>query len=134
MFTERLDVLQNVANRVGTNYVPGCLTTCGNARFCRDRAVKAESPCMSGTAAARLLPEVHKLGRAESLTRGAKPTAAERPAATLLERAVRKVAGTLSRRAGTLAASANRVRLPPCGRHTECAECACYFLPVRRTA
>ncbi len=87
----RLDRLHDIADRVGTTYTPGCLSTCGNARFCRDRAARAGSPCVSGSAAVRLLPEVITLGRAESLTRGATPTPAEMPAATLLERAGRLI-------------------------------------------
>jgi hypothetical protein len=87
----RLATLHDVADRVGTAYTPGCLATCGNARFCRARAVAAGSPCVSGTAAVRLLPEVLTLGRAESLTRGAVPTPAEVPVATLLERAGRLI-------------------------------------------
>jgi hypothetical protein len=87
----RLDTLHDIADRVGTAYTPGCLTTCGNARFCRARAVAAGSPCVSGTATVRLLPELLTLGRAESLTRGAAPTPAEAPAAALLERAGRLI-------------------------------------------
>ncbi len=87
----RLDTLHDIADRVGTAYTPGCLTTCGNARFCRARAVASGSPCVSGTAAERLLPDILTLGRAESLTRGAAPTAAEAPAAALLERAGRLI-------------------------------------------
>jgi hypothetical protein len=87
----RLDALHDIADRVGTNYRPSCLTTCGNARFCRARAVAAGAPCVAGTAAQRLLPEIVSLGRAESLSRGAEPTPAEAPAAALLERAGRLI-------------------------------------------
>jgi hypothetical protein len=87
----RLDRLNDIADRVGTAYTPGCLSTCGNARFCRDRQACAGSPCVTGPAAVRLLPEVVTLGRAESLTRGAKPTPAEAPAAALLEQAGRLI-------------------------------------------
>lgn len=87
----RLDTLHDIADRVGTAYTPGCLATCGNARFCRARAVAAGSPCVSGTAAVRLLPEVLTLGRAESLTRGSMPTPTEAPVADLLERAGRLI-------------------------------------------
>jgi hypothetical protein len=87
----RLDNLHDIADRVGTAYTPGCLATCGSSRFCRARAVAAGSPCVAGTATTRLLPEVLTLGRAESLTRGAAPTLAEAPAATLLKRAGRLI-------------------------------------------
>jgi len=87
----RIDALHDIADRIGTAYTPGCLATCGNARFCRARAVVTGSPCVSGAAAVRLLPEVLTLGRAESLTRGAAATPAETPAAILLERAGRLI-------------------------------------------
>ncbi len=87
----RLDALHDIADRVGTVYTPGCLSTCGNGRFCRDRSIRAGSPCVTGPAAVRLLPEVISLGRAESLTRGAKPAPAETPTATVLERAGRLI-------------------------------------------
>jgi hypothetical protein len=85
----RLDVLHNLADRVGTAYGPSCLSTCGNARFCRERAFRAGNPCVSGSATLRLLPGIRTLNRAEELTRGATPTAEEVPVASLLERAGR---------------------------------------------
>jgi hypothetical protein len=85
----RLDLLHDLADRVGTAYQPGCLATCGNARFCRARAFRDGSPCLAGTTALRLLPGVASLGRAEELTRGARPAGEEAPAAALLERAGR---------------------------------------------
>jgi hypothetical protein len=85
----RLDVLHDLADRVGTAYAPSCLSSCGNARFCRARAFRDGSPCLAGTATLRLLPGVPTLGRAEELTRGAPPAPEEGPAASLLERAGR---------------------------------------------
>jgi hypothetical protein len=85
----RLDLLHDLADRVGTAYEPNCLASCGNARFCRARAFRDGSPCLVGTTALRLLPGVSTLGRAEELTRGAAPTAEEAPAAALLERSGR---------------------------------------------
>jgi hypothetical protein len=85
----RLDVLHDLADRVGTAYQPNCLSGCGNARFCRARAFRDGSPCLSGQPTLRLLPGVGTLGRAEELTRGAAPTAEEAPAAAVLERAGR---------------------------------------------
>jgi hypothetical protein len=87
----RLDRLHDIADQVGTVYSENCLTTCGNARFCRARAIAAGSPCVAGLAAQRSLPQIVSLGRAESLTRGAAPTAAEAPIAALLERAGRLI-------------------------------------------
>jgi hypothetical protein len=85
----RLDVLNDLADRVGTCYEPSCLSTCGNAKFCRERAFRAGTVTVAGTGAARLLPDVISLNRAEELTRGAPPSPAEAPAAALLERAGR---------------------------------------------
>jgi hypothetical protein len=85
----RLEVLNDLADRVGTCYEPSCLSTCGNAKFCRERAFREGTPSVVGTGAAHLLPEILTLGRAEELTRGDTPSTAEAPAAALLERAGR---------------------------------------------
>jgi hypothetical protein len=85
----RLDALHGLADRVGTSYKPACLADCGNARFCRERAFCAGSPEVLGVGTTRLLPGVASLGRAEELTRGAAPAAAEAPAAALLAAAGR---------------------------------------------
>jgi len=85
----RLEALHDLVDGLGTAYGPGCLTGCGNARFCRARAFRDGSPCLVGTTTLRLLPGVGTLGRAEELTRGAPPSAEEAPAAALLERAGR---------------------------------------------
>jgi hypothetical protein len=85
----RLDVLDELADRVGTCYEPNCLANCGNAKFCRDRAFRSGLPAVAGAAVARLLPRISTLGRAEELARGAAPTDGEAPAAALLERAGR---------------------------------------------
>jgi len=85
----RLDVLNDLADRVGTCYEPSCLASCGNAKFCRERAFRTGTPNIAGTGAVHLLPEIRTLDRAEELTQGATPSAAEAPAAALLERAGR---------------------------------------------
>jgi hypothetical protein len=85
----RIDLLHDLADRVGTAYEPSCLSNCGNARFCRTRAFRDGSPCLSGTGALRLLPGVLTLGRAEELTRGGAPTLGEEATAELLGRAGR---------------------------------------------
>jgi hypothetical protein len=59
----RLDALHDLADRVGTCYTPNCLSTCGNARFCRERAIRDGSPSVAGRAALRLLPGIPTLGR-----------------------------------------------------------------------
>src|SRR5262249_25229390 len=80
----RLDARRDLAARVGPCYPPNCLSTCGNARFCRERAARDGSPSVTGRVALRLLPGVPTLNRAEELSRGADPAAAEAPAAGLL--------------------------------------------------
>jgi hypothetical protein len=85
----RLDVLHDVADRVGTCYEPACLSSCGGARFCRERAFRAGTPNVAGSKAVRSLPGIATLDRADELSRGAAPARAEAPAAALLERAGR---------------------------------------------
>lgn len=85
----RLNTLHDLADRVGTCYEPSCLSTCGNAKFCRERAFRAGSVVVAGTNAAHFLPEILTLDRAEELSRGAGASPAEAPAAALLERAGR---------------------------------------------
>jgi len=85
----RLDVLNHLADRVGTCYELSCLASCGNAKFCRERAFHAGTATVAGTGAVHLLPEILTLGRAEELTRGATPSVAEAPVAAILERAGR---------------------------------------------
>jgi hypothetical protein len=87
--SRRVHALHVLADTAGTAYGPACLSNCGNARFCRERAFRAGSPCLSGPTAVRLLPGVPTLDRAEELTRGAAPSAAEAPVADLLSRAGR---------------------------------------------
>src|SRR5690606_2523874 len=80
----RLDAMAEIADKVGTAYKPSCLSNCGNARFCRERAFCSGSPKLLGLGMERVLPGVQTLGRAEQLSRGATPTADEKPAAALL--------------------------------------------------
>jgi hypothetical protein len=87
--SRRIDALHNLADQVGTAYAPSCLTTCGNARFCRQRAFDRAEPALCGSGTVRLLPGVLNLHRADELSRGATPDTAEAPAASLLERAGR---------------------------------------------
>jgi len=85
----RLHALNVLADKVGTDYAPDCLSGCGNARFCRERAFHAGAPCLTGSAAGRLIPNVATLHRAEELTRGVAPTPGEAAAAIILARAGR---------------------------------------------
>lgn len=83
---QRLEALHDIADRVGTAYRPECLKTCGNARFCRERAAAAGSPTLLGQQALRHLPGVQFLERVADLSEGAPATPAERPLAPLIER------------------------------------------------
>jgi len=85
----RADALHVLADRVGTAYSPSCLSSCGNALFCRGRAFKACSPSLTGPQAIRLLPGVRSLDRAAELTDGAPPSINEASVAPLLARAGR---------------------------------------------
>lgn len=85
----RIDALHELADRVGTNYAPSCLSTCGNALICRERTFRACSPSLSGPQTVRLLPGVRTLQRAAELTEGAPPSADERPVAPQLAQAGR---------------------------------------------
>jgi hypothetical protein len=85
----RTDALHNLADTVGTVYTPACLSTCGNAAFCRERAFRAGSPCLVGPQAVRMLPGVRSLRRAAELGEGAPPSTDEAPVAPQLERAGR---------------------------------------------
>ena len=86
---QRLDALHDIADRVGTAYNDSCLSTCGNAIFCRERTFREGSHCLSGSQVVRLLPGIRSLQRAAELTDGAPPVADEAPVATHLTRAGR---------------------------------------------
>lgn len=85
----RLDSLRDIAQQTGTKYGPACMASCGNARFCRAEAFKAESPCIIGPQAQRQLAGVATLSRAAELVDGAPPKADEAAAAESLARAGR---------------------------------------------
>jgi hypothetical protein len=104
----RLDVLHDLADRVGTCYQPSCLATCGNAKFCRERAFRAGAPSVVGASAVRLVPEISSLNRAAQLTRDAAPSAAEAPAAALLKRAGRLYDQAMNKAGKIPALHANR--------------------------
>jgi hypothetical protein len=86
---QRVDALHDIADTVGTAYNDTCLSTCGNAVFCRERAFREGSPCMSGGQLVRLLPGIRSLRRAAELTDGAPPVIDEAPVASHLARAGR---------------------------------------------
>jgi hypothetical protein len=81
--------LAGLAEATGTHYMPDCLSFCGAARWCRQRARDAGDPARLGTGAVRSLPGVRTLGRVVELAAGAPPTAEEAPTAVQLTRAAR---------------------------------------------
>jgi hypothetical protein len=87
--SRRIDRFHDLADRLGTFYKSTCLSTCGNALACRDRARRCGLPSLSGPSAGRLLPGVPSLMRAAELTHGVAPSGREAPAAEHLARAGR---------------------------------------------
>lgn len=77
----QLDILRE---EVGNAYAPGCLSSCGLARYCRAHAQATSSPCLLGSAVERTLPGVGSLDRAVALADGAKAKPAEKAAARVL--------------------------------------------------
>jgi hypothetical protein len=94
----RIDALHELADRIGTAYNPSCLSTCGNASFCRARAVRSGSPSISGPKSVRLLPGVSTLNRAAELTEGAIPLPQETQVANHLAQAGRLYDEAISQR------------------------------------
>lgn len=84
---ERLDTLETMMDKVGTNYRPDCLQDCGMARLCRARSQEAGLATMCGSSIVRWLPGIRTLPRAAELSTGAKPAPAEVHAAAALARA-----------------------------------------------
>jgi len=80
----RLAQLDILREDVGNAYAPGCLSSCGLARYCRAHAQATSSPCVMGSAVERTLPGVSSLKRAVSLADGAKAKAGEQAVAQML--------------------------------------------------
>lgn len=85
----RIEALRKIAVRTGTAYGPGCMSSCGNARFCRAEAFSASKPCLVGPQAVRQLIGIESLTRAADLADGARASTSEQPAADPLARATR---------------------------------------------
>jgi hypothetical protein len=92
---DTVDVLNDIADHVGNCYEPSCMSHCGCARLCRERARAVGDPARLGAGTVRLLPGVRSLDRAAELARGAPATFEEAAAARQLARAVR-VAGRVA--------------------------------------
>jgi hypothetical protein len=96
----RLDVLDAIADSIGTRYRPSCLTHCGLSRFCRARAFAAGAPALGGSQLERSLSGVASLDRAADLATGAPPGPDEEPVARQLSRAARLYAAQQVRPVG----------------------------------
>ncbi len=83
----RLDRLATIADSVGVDYRPACLSSCGLSRFCRERAHEKGEPCRVGGQLVRLLPGVESLDRVTYLAAGKKPRDEEAAVADQLQRA-----------------------------------------------
>ncbi|MBK8997350.1 MAG: hypothetical protein IPM35_16600 [Myxococcales bacterium] len=101
----RIDAADCLADQVGTKFGPGCLSSCGLSKLCRERAHRAGDPARVGPQLVRLLPNVASVDRAAALARGATPQNGEAPVAAELVRAKRLLgelvkAATSARSAG----------------------------------
>ena len=83
----RLDRLSEIADAIGTEYRPACLSSCGLSRFCRERAHASGDPARMGGQLLRLLPGIDSIDRVSKLVAniGVKPE--EKPVAEQLQRA-----------------------------------------------
>lgn len=87
----RVDQAHKLADEVGTDYQPGCLSACGFSRLCRERAHEAGATARLGTQMTRLLPTIKSLDRAAAIVNGAKPSADEKAVAERLSCAAEHV-------------------------------------------
>jgi hypothetical protein len=84
---ERIEVADQLIERVGTRYCPECLASCGFSRLCRERSNQTGDPARTGASLIRLLPHVGSVDRVYELANGAKPRTQETPVAQELVRA-----------------------------------------------
>src|SRR5262249_811409 len=84
---ERIELLEDLLDKVGSSYRPSCLHDCGMARLCRARAHDRGLPTLCGSAVVRQLPGVPTLARAVELSGHAPPRPDEIHIASALERA-----------------------------------------------
>ena len=83
----RLETLEQMLDKIGTNYRPDCLQDCGMAKLCRGRAHDSGQVTLCGSAVARYLPGIRTLHRAAELAAGAPAAPNEIYAAAVLVRA-----------------------------------------------
>ena len=85
--TERVDNAMCLVDAVGNSYQPGCLSTCGFSKLCRERAHRRGDLVRFGGQFGRTLPGVNTIDRIGELAGGATPTTAEESAALRLQQA-----------------------------------------------
>ena len=95
---QRLAALAQICDRVGTTFSQAC-QGCGLYRFCRERTYAYGAVALSGEGVSRELAGIETLPRALALSRGARATPVEAPAAeelgrlrTLRDQALQRVA------------------------------------------
>jgi hypothetical protein len=74
---DRVEHLDKLTDCFGTYYQASCLSSCGMAKFCREKLHLKGDPAVSGTSTVRFLPGVRSLDRAAELAAGASPTQSE---------------------------------------------------------
>jgi hypothetical protein len=72
--SDRLKVLDSIADAVGTRWCSSCLPNCGLARYCRRRAHDADMTALAGETVVRLTPGVRTFSQAVDLAEGTRPT------------------------------------------------------------
>jgi hypothetical protein len=70
----RLNVLDSIADAVGTHWCSSCLPNCGLARYCRRRTHDAGDTSLGGETVVRLTPGVRTFDQVVSLAEGARPS------------------------------------------------------------
>ncbi|QWV93424.1 hypothetical protein KP004_20045 [Geomonas oryzisoli] len=83
----RLDMLEQMMDKIGTCYRPDCLRDCGMAKLCRARAHGSGHVALCGSAVVRYFPGIGSLHRAAELADGAPASPQEVHAAAALVRA-----------------------------------------------
>ncbi|WP_338822561.1 hypothetical protein WDM22_00685 [Bradyrhizobium septentrionale] len=94
---QRVELLEEILDTVGTAYRPACMRDCGAARLCRSRAHESSDVALCGNEIVRQLPGIPTLSRALELSEGLPAAPDEKHvaaglslAATVYDRALRR--------------------------------------------
>jgi len=100
---DRLEALGRVTEHYGVEYRQSCLSSCGMAKFCREKVRRDGAPEVCGSGVVRMLPGVRSLQRAAELAGGAPPVGDEvtTGVAAVLEDTAQVYADALDEVAGT---------------------------------